>query len=368
MNRMPKLKSDPRFVMLGADSMLESLKAICEETEGVKQALDPEHIHRMRVATRRLRARLRVFGDIFPSKQLKGWTKEIRRLTRSLGDARDCDVQIIFLEEFKAAHPSEKIKPGISRLEMRIKQRRRREQVKVEKAIGRLFADKVVEEMNERLRELRILARIQASSEHPDPASVDFARSSMAAGIMDLLGHEIYIQDPNAVNELHQMRISAKRLRYTMETFETWFPDVLPKAIKQVKNVQEILGDIHDCDVWIAMLPTFMEEEQQRATDFYGKPIGMGKLKYGLAELGEDRAAFRAQRQNELIEQWPKMVNSQVWRRFVKTMFSETEDRPAAQESNQPAEAAAPPPDDASNTPGGDPSDVTGGRNMEAQK
>lgn len=353
MNHIPKLKADPRFVILGTESMLESLKAICEETEGVKEAKDPEHVHRMRVATRRLRARLRVFGGIFPNKQLKDWTKEIRRLTRALGIARDCDVQIIFLEEFKAAHKDEKSKQGVSRLELRIKQMRDREQAKVIKAIDRLITNRVFENMNETLRDLRVLARMQAASELPAAASIDFARGAMASGIMELIGHDIYLQDSGNVNELHQMRIAAKRLRYTMETFETWFPEVLPKAIKQIKNIQELLGDIHDCDVWTSMLPVFMEEERGRAVEFYGKPIGIGKLKPGMDQLGADRVSFRARRRQELLEFWPKMTKSQVWKNFVETMFAEPKESekppaPDADNSAEPETAAA-----ESNTDGG---------------
>ncbi len=346
MNKAAKLKSDPCFIILGADSMLESLKAICEETEGVKEARDAEHIHRMRVATRRLRARLRVFGGVFSNKKLNAWTKEIRRLTRSLGEARDCDVQIILLENFKTTHPDEKTRRGISRLELRIRQRRTREQVKVNESMERLLANKVIEEMSEKLLELRILARMRTVPEVPDPASMDFARSSISSGLMDLLSHEMYLQDSDAARELHRMRIAAKRLRYTMETFESWFPDVLPKAIKMVKNVQELLGDIHDCDVWLTILPAFMEEEKQRAIEFYGKPLGVSKLKYGLTRLEKDRSAFRSQRLNELREFWSGMIDSAEWRQLIDTMFSKTEsDRKltipieeSAAQPDQPAE------------------------------
>ncbi|MHB8053394.1 MAG: CHAD domain-containing protein, partial [Methanoregula sp.] len=73
------------------------LDAFTCEIAGVKEAQDIEYIHRMRVASRRLRAALPLFRTCFPDKQYMKWMKEITKITRALGDARDADVQIVFL-------------------------------------------------------------------------------------------------------------------------------------------------------------------------------------------------------------------------------------------------------------------------------
>jgi hypothetical protein len=73
------------------------LDAFTTEISGVKEAQDIEYIHRMRVASRRLRAALPLFRTCFPDKQYLKWMQEITRITRALGDARDADVQIAFL-------------------------------------------------------------------------------------------------------------------------------------------------------------------------------------------------------------------------------------------------------------------------------
>ena len=75
------------------------LDAFTGEIAGVKEAQDIEYIHRMRVASRRLRAALPLFRPCFPEKQYAKWMQEITKITRALGDARDADVQIAFLQK-----------------------------------------------------------------------------------------------------------------------------------------------------------------------------------------------------------------------------------------------------------------------------
>jgi CHAD domain-containing protein len=58
-----------------------------------------------------------------------------------------------------------------------------------------------------------------------------------------------YVDNPAAVEELHEMRIKAKWLRYTMELFAPAYADGLKKPLSGIKKFQELLGDLHDSDV-----------------------------------------------------------------------------------------------------------------------
>jgi hypothetical protein len=56
--------------------------------------------------------------------------------------------------------------------------------------------------------------------------------------------------DPEAVEDLHAMRIAAKRLRYVLEaTADPCFGKYAHVAARHTKALQDVLGDIHDCDV-----------------------------------------------------------------------------------------------------------------------
>ena len=72
--------------------------------------------------------------------------------------------------------------------------------------------------------------------------------------------------DPTEVVALHDMRIAAKRLRYVLEvTAETCFGPYAETALKRTKDLQDLLGEIHDCDV---QLPRVLERlEELRAAD-----------------------------------------------------------------------------------------------------
>lgn len=70
----------------------------------------------------------------------------------------------------------------------------------------------------------------------------------------ELYSWERFVDDPYRVRELHNLRIAAKRLRYTLEIFEDFLPEASKMAVKELEQVQEELGNLHDSDVMIALL------------------------------------------------------------------------------------------------------------------
>jgi len=80
------------------------------------------------------------------------------------------------------------------------------------------------------------------------------ARRILAVRIAEFYSHAPALDDPDAVEELHALRIGAKRLRYTLELFEDLFGPLGQQQIKRVKQLQEVLGNIHDLDVRIALI------------------------------------------------------------------------------------------------------------------
>jgi CHAD domain-containing protein len=63
-----------------------------------------------------------------------------------------------------------------------------------------------------------------------------------------------YVDNPYHIQELHNLRIAAKRLRYTLEVFEDVLPEACKPIIKELEQIQEELGALHDSDVMIALL------------------------------------------------------------------------------------------------------------------
>lgn len=80
------------------------------------------------------------------------------------------------------------------------------------------------------------------------------ARSIATMRVEELYAWEQYVDDPYRVRELHNLRIATKRLRYTLEIFADTLPLTVAPLLKEVVQIQEELGTLHDNDVMIALL------------------------------------------------------------------------------------------------------------------
>lgn len=69
-------------------------------------------------------------------------------------------------------------------------------------------------------------------------------------------------EDPARVTELHDMRIAAKRLRYILEISSDLFGPYAAEAALRTKQVQGVLGDIHDCDVTLPLVTELAAQAQ----------------------------------------------------------------------------------------------------------
>jgi CHAD domain-containing protein len=67
------------------------------------------------------------------------------------------------------------------------------------------------------------------------------------------------VRDPDAVEELHDMRIAAKRLRYVLEMSEPVLGAPAKRGAKQAKKLQDVLGEIHDCDEHLPLVERHLE-------------------------------------------------------------------------------------------------------------
>jgi len=80
--------------LCGAQMALQYLHALMAERDEVRQTEDRECVHRMRVASRRLRTVLPLLATSLSRQTCARWRKQSRRITRALGAARDTDIQM----------------------------------------------------------------------------------------------------------------------------------------------------------------------------------------------------------------------------------------------------------------------------------
>lgn len=96
-----------------------------------------------------------------------------------------------------------------------------------------------------------------------DEAVVVNARKIIDVRLEEMLGFGEHAHDPARVEEIHNLRIAAKRLRYTLEMFRFAFPKKLNSLISEVKQVQEHIGDMRDADVMIERVTAILDQERE---------------------------------------------------------------------------------------------------------
>ena len=305
-----KQKPDKNTCYFGASALKKNLEAFKQEIEGVRQAKDIEYVHRMRVASRRLRSALPLFAACFPMKKVDNWTKQFRLITLALGNSRDTDVQLNLLNKFYLELTEEKYRPGIRRLILRLTQRREKLQLKVNLSLERLENSGMLVEMTDQLD--KTLSPFTESIPFSQPL-FNLAYLAIDERLTDFLDFEEFIYFPERVTELHAMRIAAKRLRYVIEIFAPLYPDELKSFFQATRTAQDTLGDIHDCDVWQQFLPEFLERERQRVISFYGNTHTYNRITHGIIYFQQTCLERREKYYQNFLIDWQKWKTKKLW-------------------------------------------------------
>lgn len=87
-----------------------------------------------------------------------------------------------------------------------------------------------------------------------DGSVLENARRVLAVRIAELYSYAPVVDDPELSEALHDMRIAAKRLRYSLELFRPHLGKPGQRQIERIKAIQEALGTLHDHDVRIALV------------------------------------------------------------------------------------------------------------------
>jgi len=302
-----------------AQTALHYLHALLAEMDGVRQAEGPEGVHRMRVASRRLRSVLPLLAPALSRQTRARWRKQLRRITRVLGAVRDTDVQMACVHQFLRDNASAEAQAGGERLLLRLAQRRQALQGPVVTVLERWAASQRAAEMEERLTQV---VNQHASSGDAVPGRRVYRQTRQ--GILKRLNafeaSARSLAQPAGVQALHTMRIAAKRLRYLMQALAPLYPDALAEPVQAARLCQTRLGDIHDCDVWIATLPRFLDEEQARTLAYCGTTTPFEPLRVGIVALYENRQQQRAQDYQEFVTFWEQLQAQGVWERLRQTL------------------------------------------------
>ena len=312
------------FCLSGARTLLHYMHDLMAELPHVLQTEDRECVHRIRVASRRLRSFLPLFALCLPRKTCDRWRKQLRRLTRALGEARDIDVQIACVEHVLEQQASREERPGLERLLLRLQQRRHALHAPVGQAIERFSARQLAEEMEQTLMHLVYVSQA-SGADIPGPYVYRQIRKAVRARLKAFQRYAPYVQEPECSDALHAMRIAAKHLRYILQACTPFYLDAVQEPARTARTFQTLLGDIHDCDVWAHDLPQFLEEECQRTLVYFGHLEPFAPLVPGIMGLQHNRQQYRLQRYQEFVTFWHQVQEQGIWEQLGQTLDAAVE-------------------------------------------
>jgi hypothetical protein len=165
----------------------------------------------------------------------------------------------------------------------------------------------------------------------PDgPFRIDAARL-VRVRLDELCSFDPAIRDAANVVELHDMRIAGKRLRYVLEIVGFAFGEEARDAERETRWLQDVLGEVHDCDVMIplvaaavadlrradrAVLLAAAEPFDERSLGRLQAAVGAvpGRTRYrGLETLGAYLEARRELLYRQFLDRWDTLI-SERWR------------------------------------------------------
>jgi CHAD domain-containing protein len=251
-----------------ADLLLSVLaqRALEERLEAVRRHLsiaarednlDLEHIHDLRVATRRAAAALDLFEDLLPKRRRKRMRKSLRKIRRTAGEARDLDVFRTRLAAWAIDAPAE----AIELLNAHLAAARKNVQPRLRRAYGKLTKNDFAGSCHALVARVRWHRKDtglpeptirEAVSQRCRPLVERFA----AAAGLDLAEYE----------GMHQFRVTGKALRYALEVFSgTLDASFREEVYPQLVDLQDRLGEINDLVSAVERLDEWSKETRNQA-------------------------------------------------------------------------------------------------------
>jgi CHAD domain-containing protein len=254
--KTPGVLADDHIAEAGRKVLRFHLARMLAREAGTRSGSDPEELHGMRVATRRQRAAWRVFGEAFRPGRTKAHRARLRDVASRLGAVRDLDVLLEAADAYRAPlSPTEQraIEPLLAGWRAHRDDARRL-------LLRELDSDgyrRWIDDYSEFVRHdgLGVLP-VAPTSPH---RVRDTAASRILGAHEGVRAYEPVLRWAD-VETLHDLRIAAKWLRYTIEFVREALGPGSGPLIARVTALQDHLGELNDADVTAHMARSFLVE------------------------------------------------------------------------------------------------------------
>ncbi len=218
--------------------------------EKASRGFDAEDVHDLRVASRRLREGLALFAPILPARRLRRLSHRVRELTRLLGELRNADEAALFFTDLES-RASAGARPEARRLREELLAEGGLIRMRLEKDLKRFDAAALRDDFQHEIGTPNPFRRRRADPFHPFPPFAAAAFAERGAQAEALLPAALEGKDAAAQ---HRLRIAVKKLRYRLEIVAPLLSDEGEKARRTLKRYQDLLGELHDLDVFAGLV------------------------------------------------------------------------------------------------------------------
>jgi inorganic triphosphatase YgiF len=225
--------------------MWASLAQLQANERGMLEGRDPEYLHQMRVALRRLRSAVSVFSPPLPEAIMAPMRNELRWLATSLGPARDWDV---FVTETLPPIEAEFGAHGdLTDFAARCERLRRAAGGRARRAVRSARYRRLALSTAGWLASEGWLAQL----EPPAAAALQAPVGEFAAAVLERRYDQVRKKGRKlgklSAAELHRLRIAVKKFRYAADFFAGLYePGAARQALKRLSRLQDVLGAMND--------------------------------------------------------------------------------------------------------------------------
>jgi len=298
-------------------------QAFLQNEPGTRVGEDPEALHDMRVAARRMRAAMALFSPALPARAER-LRQELRWIGGVLGEVRDTDIQLERLASW-AREAEEAEVTSLRTLSVVLEKRRQRARTRLLRALDSRRYQLLVQRYTLMLQ--RGPLRRSMNSRTPALALLP---EMIAAHHARVIKQGERIDSRSSPETYHRLRIRCKRLRYAVEFSREVYGPPAEGFVAVMVSMQDLLGMHQDAYVAVASLEELLQGEARRLPPRALFLMGQISQRY-------------MQEAARLRKRYPKtfrQIQGKPWTRLQQVMEKR---RPAAWPEAARPEAAAPP-------------------------
>ncbi len=311
----PGITPDDTMAEAARKALFFHLQRMLYHEPGARLGENIEELHDMRVATRRMRAALRVFGEHLDAKKMEPFAKGLRRAGRTLGAVRDLDVFHDKMQAYLDTLPPERKAELDPLLAVWQVQRERTRQELMAYLDSTRYAR--FKERFGRFLQTPGAGALPALTEDGDLIA-QRVRYVVPVIIQERVAavraHGDWVAEPDApLPRFHRLRIAGKELRYALEFFQEVLGPESKALIDTMKALQDHLGNLQDAVVASSLLRDFLTWGTWGHTEDAGTPWPISPV------VAPGVATYLAVRQTEiqiLVQAFPP-----VWAQVASSAF-----------------------------------------------